>query len=146
LHKLGGTYIDGRTLTPGQIPEHFGRIDLIIEAAGIAKLDFDLIDALGPNGGYALTGVPGKKQNISINGDELMQRIVLNNQVILGSVNAGKKHWQMAVQDLELAGQRWGSLMEQLITRRFEASSFKNAFQHQGPDEIKNVVTWNSHS
>jgi threonine dehydrogenase-like Zn-dependent dehydrogenase len=143
LHKLGGTYIDGRTLAPSQIAEHFGRIDLIIEAAGVAKLDFNLVDALGPNGGFALTGVPGKNKTITVNGDELMQRIVLNNQVIVGSVNAGKKHWQMAVEDLERAGQRWGNLMEQLITKRFDATFFKNAFEHQGAEEIKNVITWN---
>ena len=58
LNKLGGTYINGKEMAPGQIPDHFGRIDLIVEAAGVARLDFSLFEALGTNGAYVLTGVP----------------------------------------------------------------------------------------
>jgi threonine dehydrogenase-like Zn-dependent dehydrogenase len=58
LQELGGTYIDARTTKTSDIPTKFGQIDLILEAAGVARVEFDLFSALGINGGYVLTGFP----------------------------------------------------------------------------------------
>lgn len=143
LNQLGGTYINGKTMKPSEVQEHFGRIDLLIDAAGVAKLDFSLIEALGTNGGYVLTGVPMEGSPFEVSGSQIMKQIVLKNQVILGSVNAGKKHWDMAIKDLEKANSHWGSLLEQLITKRVNYEHFQDAIQKHATDDIKNVVKWN---
>ncbi len=142
LNKLGGTYINGKDMTPGQVPEHFGRIDLIVEAAGVAKLDYSLLEALGTNGAYVLTGVPEDKQPFEIPGGKLMKQMVLKNQVLLGSVNASKRHWEMAIRDLESAYKRWGDSIEQLITKKVEFDKFKDALDKHATNDVKNVVSW----
>ena len=40
---------------------------------------------------------------------ELVRQLVLDNQVMLGSVNAARGHFQMAVDDLAQAQLRWGA-------------------------------------
>lgn len=142
LNKIGGTYINGKTMTPVQIPEHFGRIDLVVEAAGVAQLDYNLLEALGTNGAYVLTGVPEEKKPFEIPGGELMKQLVLKNQVLIGSVNAAKSHWEMAIHDLEQAFSRWGDSIEQLITKRVPYEKFKEALNKHETDDVKNVVSW----
>ncbi len=142
LNKLGGTYIDGKTMKPGDIPEHFGRIDLIVEAAGVAQLDYSLLEALGTNGAYVMTGVPEKKEPFEIPGGPIMKQIVMKNQVVIGSVNASKRHWEQAIADLEKAYHKWGDTVEQLITKRVPAEQFKDALNKHEVNDIKNVVTW----
>lgn len=142
LNKLGGTYIDGKNMPPKQVPDHFGRIDLIVEAAGVAKLDYSLLEALGTNGAYVLTGVAEEKQPFEIPGGDLMKQMVLKNQVLIGSVNAAKRHWEMAVRDLEEAYHKWGDSIEQLITKKVEFAKFKDALDKHETNDIKNVVSW----
>lgn len=145
LNKLGGTYINGKNMQPKQIPDHFGRIDLVIEAAGVAQLDFSLLEALGTNGGYVLTGVPREGKPFEVAGSQLMKQLVLKNQVLLGSVNASKKHWNEAVQDLCKAQKKWGNVIEQLITKKVHFEKFQDALEKHQTNDIKNVVNWNSH-
>jgi len=142
LNKIGGTYINGKDMKPSQIPEHFGRIDLIVEAAGVAQLDYSLLEALGTNGAFVLTGVPEEKKPFEIHGGELMKRIVMKNQVVVGSVNAAKRHWELAIEHLEQAFNQWGDSIEQLITKKVPYDNFKEALNKHATDDIKNVVAW----
>ena len=61
---------------------------MVYEAVGASGVAFDVIKHLGPNGVFIFTGVPGRKGPIEVDTDYIMQDVVLNNQVILGSVNA----------------------------------------------------------
>jgi threonine dehydrogenase-like Zn-dependent dehydrogenase len=73
-----------------------------------------------------------------------MRRLVLRNQVVLGSVNASRNHFQLAVNDLAQAQTRWHEHVAQLITNRYEYSDFDHAFQHHDADEIKVVLRWSA--
>ena len=55
LESVGGHYIDGRQITPEHFIDKMKLFDLILEATGIASLEFDLIDALAVNGVYVVT-------------------------------------------------------------------------------------------
>jgi glucose 1-dehydrogenase len=145
LKTIGGKYIDGRQVPADQVDDHFGRIDLIFEATGVAALEFNLLDALAQNGVYVLTGIPGGDRPLELQGAELIRRLVLQNQVMLGSVNASRDHYQMAVDDLTLAHGLWGEHVAQLITNRHPFTDFDTALHQHGADEIKAVVEWNSH-
>ncbi|MGC8654398.1 MAG: glucose 1-dehydrogenase [Candidatus Kryptoniota bacterium] len=142
LIQIGGKYVDGRKVSPEKVSEAIGAVDLILEATGVPALAFNLLDALAPDGLYVLTGIPGGDRPLQIPGAELIRQLVLNNQVMLGSVNASRDHYQMAVNDLFQAHLRWGNLADQLITHRYAYSDFKMAFDHQSPDEIKSVIEW----
>ena len=142
LEFIGGRYVDGRKVTPDRVPQELGAMDLIFEATGVASLEFNLLDALGINGIYVLTGIPGGDRPLQIPGAELVRRLVLGNQVMLGSVNASRGNFQMAVGDLVDARHRWGDHVERLITHRYRPEEFERALQGHPADEIKGVIEW----
>ena len=142
LLLVGGHYIDGRQVTPEHFIDQIELFDLVLEATGIASLEFDLIDALAINGVYVVTGIPSGDRPMKIDGAEFMRRLVLKNQVMVGSVNASHDHFQLAVNDLVQAQTRWHEHIADLITHRHNYTEFENAFQHHGSDEIKVVLEW----
>lgn len=142
LEFIGGKYIDGRQVTPDRVQQELGAMDFIFEATGVAALEFNLLDALGVNGVYVLTGIPGGDRPLQIPGAELVRRLVLGNQVMLGSVNASRDHFQMAVDDLFGARHRWGDHIEKLITHRYRPEEFEKALKSHPADEIKSVIEW----
>ena len=80
LEKLGGVYVDGHHVQADALDDHFGQIDMIREATGVAALEFHLIDALGINGVYVITGIPGGDRPLDIPGAALMRQLVLYNE------------------------------------------------------------------
>jgi threonine dehydrogenase-like Zn-dependent dehydrogenase len=144
LEHIGGQYIDGRQVPADQVDDHLGRIDLIFEATGVAALEFNLLDALAQNGVYVLTGIPGGDRPLELQGAELIRQLVLRNQVMVGSVNAARDHFQMAVDDLMHAQLLWGEHVNQLITDHHPYTDFDQALHQHTPDEIKAVIEWNT--
>ena len=142
LEALGGQYIDGRQVSADRVDDVLGPMDLIVEATGVAKLEFNLLDALAVDGVYMLTGIPGGERPINIPGADLIRQLVLGNQAMVGSVNAARDHFQMAVADLAIADMRWPGHAAHLITGRYSIANFADAFAKPTPDEIKAVVEW----
>ena len=142
LNLIGGHYVDGRQVTPDHPIDQTGTFDVIVEATGIASLEFDLLDALAMNGVYAVTGIPAADRPLNIAGARFMRSLVLRNQLMVGSVNASRDHFQLAVNDLVLAEARWPHRVADLITHRHSYEDFDTAFQHHGVDEIKVVLEW----
>lgn len=142
LAGIGGEYVDGRAVPPDQVDDQLGPMDLIVEATGVASLAFNLLDGLATNGVYVLTGLPGGERPLQIPGPDLIRQLVLGNQVMVGSVNAARAHFQMAVDDLQQAHQRWGDHLNQLITHRHPVTDFQEALTHHPDDEIKTVIEW----
>jgi threonine dehydrogenase-like Zn-dependent dehydrogenase len=142
LTGIGGQYVDGRKMPADRIDDAFGGMDLVFEATGVPKLVFNLLDALAPGGLYVLTGIPGGTRPLEVPAAELLRRLVLSNQLMLGSVNASRDHFQMAVDDLAHAHARWGKHMDALITQRHPADDFEAALEHHDDNEIKVVLEW----
>ena len=61
---------------------------------------------------------------------------VLKNNVIVGSVNANKRHWYKAGNILAPAEWNW---LGRLITRREKPENFKQALTRR-PDDIKVII------
>jgi len=142
LAGIGGRYVDGRAVPADQVDDRCGAMELILEATGIPSLEFDLLDALALNGVYVLTGIPGGDRPVQVQGATLLRRLVLENQAMLGSVNAARGHFQVGVDDLHDAHLRWGDHVAALITRRWPAADFAQAFASHGADAIKDVIDW----
>lgn len=141
LKKIGGKYINGNKVKATDLDDEFGEMDFIFEATGFAELQFELIDALGINGIYVATGIPGGNRPIDINGADLMRQLVLKNQMVLGSVNASPHHFAIAVSTLEGAMKKWPEVISQMITERVPYTDFEKALK-PSEDEIKVVVEW----
>jgi threonine dehydrogenase-like Zn-dependent dehydrogenase len=142
LAAVGGRYIDGREVPADQVEKKIGGMDFILDATGIAELEFNLLDALALNGIYALTGIPGGDRPLRISGAELIRQLVLDNQVMLGSVNAARGHFQMAADDLAQAQLRWGGQIATLITHRYSPEQFAGLTDRHPSDAIKEVIEW----
>jgi threonine dehydrogenase-like Zn-dependent dehydrogenase len=56
--------------------------------------------------------------------------------VIVGSVNANKRHWYKAIQRLTALDPKW---LSRLITRYEKPENFKQALERK-PDDIKVVI------
>ena len=65
---------------------------------------------------------------------------VLKNNVIVGSVNANKRHWYKAGNLLARADRKW---LNRLITRREEPEHFRQALERK-PDDIKVVIQFSA--
>ena len=66
----------------------------------------------------------------------LNRNMVLHNQVLFGSVNAGRRHWEQAAAALAAADAAW---LSGVITRRVPLSRWTEALTTEA-DDIKVVV------
>jgi threonine dehydrogenase-like Zn-dependent dehydrogenase len=142
LSGIGGHYVDGRQVPADQVEKKIGAMDLILDATGIPALEFNILDALALNGAYVLTGIPGGDHPLQIPGAALVRQLVLENQIMLGSVNAARGHFQMGSSDLEQAHLRWGAHLDRLITERYTPDQFTGSVDQHEADSIKQVVEW----
>ena len=66
-------------------------------------------------------------------------RVVLNNQVVLGSVNAHRRDFESGARHLAAWSRRWPGLLEALVTREVPPDRFSEAVARR-PEDIKTVV------
>ena len=98
------------------------------------------MEHLGTNGVCILTGVPGRKAPAAMDTDALMRNLVLKNQVVYGTVNAGADAYEAAIRDLSLFMGKWPEAVRQLITGRYSIDEYETLFLGN-PGGIKNLVT-----
>jgi threonine dehydrogenase-like Zn-dependent dehydrogenase len=91
---------------------------------------------VGAGGVVCLTGVGSGGRTTGLPLADIATEIVLENNVVVGSVNANKRHWFKASQDLARADKEW---LSRLITRVVPLDDYASALQ-RGPDDIKVVV------
>lgn len=115
---LGAGYVSSQEVPIERLPETIGAPDFVYEAAGASGTAFAVLRTLAPNGVFVFTGVPGRKQPLDIEGGTLMKQLVLWNQVVLGTVNAGSDAFEKAIEDLSAAYRRSQGSVEGLVTHR----------------------------
>ncbi|HEX4592637.1 MAG TPA: glucose 1-dehydrogenase [Bryobacteraceae bacterium] len=140
VSAIGALYIAAETRSVDEMAKAVGPIDLVYEAVGASGLAFDVIKQLGPNGVFIFTGVPDRKAPIEVDTDSIMRDVVLNNQVILGSVNAPPQSFQAAIRDLGTFMQKWPNAVRSLITARYPIEQATQPLL-PGAGGIKNVIT-----
>ncbi len=140
LNAIGVPYIAAETHSTEDMARMVGPIDVVYEATGASGVAFDVLKHLGPNAVFVFTGVPGRKGPIPVDTDEIMRNMVLNNQLVLGSVNAPPQAFQSAIQHLGIFAQRWPDTLRSVITGRFPIERALDALKSQ-PGGVKNVVT-----
>jgi threonine dehydrogenase-like Zn-dependent dehydrogenase len=138
--SIGATYVAAEATTLDQLAARLGTIDLIYEATGASRLAFDALRVLGPNGVFVFTGVPGRRGPVEIDTDLIMRRLVLDNQVVFGTVNAGRNAYEAAVRDLTQFMARFPAAVRGLLTGRFPIASFAEPLGGRSGG-IKDVIT-----
>jgi threonine dehydrogenase-like Zn-dependent dehydrogenase len=95
----------------------------------------DSIQKIGAGGIVCLTGV-GAGGVASRAVADIAAAAVLKNNVVVGSVNANKRHWYKAGENLALADREW---LSRLITRHEKPEDYKQALGRR-PGDIKVVI------
>jgi len=126
---LGATYHTGSVLDLGFEP------DVIVECTGVGSVIADSVQKIGAGGVLCLTGVGAGGVTTRAVGD-MAAAAVLKNNVIVGSVNANKRHWYKANDRLPRVDRKW---LSRLITRYEKPENFKQALERK-PDDIKVVI------
>ncbi|GAA5165527.1 MULTISPECIES: glucose 1-dehydrogenase [Amycolatopsis] len=133
VSRLGATYHaeDAAAVTERLRP------DVVIEATGAGPVVFDVISGTAPYGIVCLTGVSATGRPLRVDAGSVNRDLVLDNGVVLGSVNANLRHYRAAADALAKADRSW---LEALITRRVPLERAKEAFDG-GEDDVKVVLT-----
>ncbi len=126
----------GATYHHGDIPSTKLAPDVVLECTGVGSLVFDAMDAMAANGVLCLTGVSAKGRSLGIDAGEINRHMVLENDVVFGSVNANRSHYEAAAEALAKAGPSW---LARVISRRVPLERWQEAYQRQ-PDDVKVVL------
>jgi len=110
--------------------------DVIVECTGVGSVLVDALHMIGAGGVLCLTRVGGGGAAPSHAVAEIAAKLFLNNNVLVVSVNANKRHWYKAAQALAQADRRW---LSRLITRREKPENFNQALTRQS-DDIKVII------
>src|SRR6266536_645791 len=130
VRDLGAVYHHGSVEDACRHP------DVAVECTGAGQLVFDVMAGLGPNGIACLTGMSSGGRTVGADVGALTRELVLSNDVIVGSVNANRRHYQQAATALDKADRDW---LARLVTRRVALDRFEDALE-RGPGDVKVVL------
>jgi threonine dehydrogenase-like Zn-dependent dehydrogenase len=115
---------------------HALRPDVVIEATGATQVVVDALSASGSYGVTCLTGVTSAGRKLLFDVGALNREIVLENDAIVGSVNANLTHYRAGAEALARADVDW---LRRIVTRRVPLENAVDAFAGD-PDGIKTVL------
>ncbi len=130
--KLGAEYVCVANQSLLDLPKLIGPPDLVIEATGSARVVFDAMEILGPNGVLCLLSVTGGGGMNEEPIERINQLIVLGNQVVFGSVNANPRHFAMGVKDFVAIEKKWPGVLSKLLTNRIPWEQHRTWFTERG--------------
>ena len=139
--KIGATYLSSADLTFDQVGAQIGNVDLIYEAVGQSYFALAALTVLGTNGIYVLTGVPGLEDLVQSDPARIMREMVLKNQVLLGTVNAGAEAFGLSLDALSEFDRRWPTVVPTLIAGRFPPGQAPELVLKR-PAGIKTVISF----
>jgi len=130
VRDLGATYHTCSVADLGFAP------DIILECTGVGSVIAESISKIGPNGVVCLAGIGSRGALPKMATADTASAAVLKNNVVIGSVNANKRHWYKAAEALARADRSW---LSRLITRRERPENFKQALA-RAPEDIKVII------
>jgi L-iditol 2-dehydrogenase len=132
VHAIGATYhhsdIDAVTERV--------RPDVVLEATGVPQLVLGAMSGTAAYGITVLTGVSSGGRTLPVDPGGLNRRIVLENDAVVGSVNANLRHYGLAADALAAADLGW---LGRLVSRRVPLARYAEAFEPQD-DDVKVVL------
>jgi len=130
VRALGATYHAGDIGELDLVP------DVVIECTGAPAVVVDVMFKAGPSGIVCLAGVSTGPYRLRLDAGLLSRDLVLENNVVFGSVNANRRHWEQAATGLAKADGDW---LNRLITRRLPVTDYAQAYR-PAAEEIKVVL------
>jgi len=116
VEALGATYLSTTDTTLAAASLAHGPFDLVFEASGHSPFAFEAVGALQANGIVVLSSVTGGAGRIEIDANAINQDLVLNNKVMIGTVNASRDDFIRGVDDMVQAETAYPGWLERLLT------------------------------
>ena len=114
------------------------RPDIVIEATGSGQVVLDAISETGSYGIVCLTGVSPRGRMLKVDAGALNREVVLENDAVVGSVNANLRHFRAAATALAAADPQW---LQQLITTVVPLDEAQTAFDRPPGKDVKVVIS-----
>jgi threonine dehydrogenase-like Zn-dependent dehydrogenase len=130
VRDLGGAYHVGPVKALPFEP------DIVIECTGDGSVVFDVVEKVAPSGIVCLAGMSSGGHAIAVDVAAWNRTLVLENDVVVGSVNANRRHYESAARALARADRAW---LERLITRRVPLDVWRSALVRR-PDDVKPII------
>ena len=111
-------------------------VEVVIECTGLGAVGRSAAQRVVSGGIMCLTGIMNVEPQFDVDATTMNRAMVLRNLVLFGTVNAGRRHWEQAVDALATADPAW---LQRMITRRVPLTRWPEALERQ-PDDIKVVV------
>jgi threonine dehydrogenase-like Zn-dependent dehydrogenase len=129
---LGATYHTGAVtdVMPDTGP------DVVVECTGVGQLVIDAMQHNAPNAVVCLTGVSSGGRQLGVDAAAVNNAMVLENDVVFGSVNANRRHYEAGAAALAAADHDW---LHRVVARRVSMESWRAAFDRR-PDDVKTVI------
>jgi threonine dehydrogenase-like Zn-dependent dehydrogenase len=120
----------------GELKELAAGADVAIECTGVGQLVFDILQTNPPDSIVCLTGISSGGRPISTDFATLNKTMVLENDVVFGSVNANRRHYEMAAEALAKADPKW---LARVANRRVPLDDWHDALVRK-PGDVKPVI------
>jgi len=132
-------YVSTATTPIDRLPGRIGKIDLVFEATGASSVVFAAMRLLGPNGICVLSSVTPVGKTLDADVGAWNREMVLGNRLAVGTVNAGRRHFEAGARDLQAAEALFPGWLGRLITRRLPFGEAPSAMT-RAADDIKTVL------
>jgi threonine dehydrogenase-like Zn-dependent dehydrogenase len=128
----------GATYHSGSVEDACGKAgaDILVECTGVGELVVDAMTHTAAGAIVCLTGVSARGYSMNVDVGSLNNELVLENDVVFGSVNANRRHFHAAAEALAAANRGW---LERVITRRVPLEHWNEALERQEQD-VKTVI------
>ncbi|APV43714.1 Threonine dehydrogenase [Dehalogenimonas formicexedens] len=144
VNYLGAKYVDTSDKSPRELMEycevHGGSVDILFEASGAASTALQLISYMARSSIYIMTGIPRDELNLNIDAGQVIRHMVKNNEVVVGSVNSNRSHFEKALLQMTRINLEFPELCQKILTDRVKFNDFQEAFTPKGPKFIKTVI------
>jgi glucose 1-dehydrogenase len=131
IADTGARYVSTADTPLLEAARRHGPYDLILEATGYSPIVFDGMQLLAKNGVLVLASVTGGDRRVEVPADRINLDFVLGNRVMVGTVNANREHFEMAVADLAKAELEYPGWLRRLLTHPVRGlENYRELFQH----------------
>jgi threonine dehydrogenase-like Zn-dependent dehydrogenase len=129
--QLGATYHSGGLQFVDELCP-----DVVIECTGADPLVIELMQRTGDGQILCLAGVSSGGRSVDFDVGQFNRRMVLRNDVMFGSVNANRAHYEAAAEALARADRAW---LDGVVSRRTPLERWGEAFEGRASD-VKVVI------
>ena len=112
--------------------------DIVVECTGVSALVLEVMSQVAPDGVVCLTGVSASGRSLPVDLGALNRELVLENNIVFGSVNANRRHYQQGAAALAKADRSW---LSRLVTRAVPVEEFGSALTRQ-PHDVKVTIAF----